>query len=89
MLQKWSGGGLAEITNVVMKQNNNSTKLNFNKLIRDMGRLNPKIKLIIELQNAFCEVHDKYGMYVDTEANVHLSDDERRKMSSFELKTLN
>ena len=39
-----------------------------------MGRLNPKIKLIIELQKEICEVHDNYGMYVDTEANNHLTD---------------
>ena len=50
-----------------------------------MGHLNPKIKLMIELQKCFRGVHDKYAIYADTLKTCHLSDAERRQMNPEEL----
>lgn len=50
-----------------------------------MGRLNPKIKLIVQLQNMFKNVHEKYARYADTENNITLTDEERKSMKPEEL----
>ena len=53
--------------------------------IRKMGHLNPRIKLMIDLQKAFRVVHSKYAVYADSEANLHFTDAERRAMNDKEL----
>ena len=50
-----------------------------------MGKLHPKIALMLELQKGFMAVNEKYAIYADTESNIHLSDEERKKMSYEEL----
>ena len=54
-----------------------------------MGRLNPKIGLIVLLQDNFKTVHDQYARYADTEGNIHLSDVERKAMTPKELEKVN
>ena len=53
------------------------TELDFAKTIRNMGRLNPKAKMMKELQRQFCRVNET-ALYVDTVSNFHLTDKERR-----------
>ena len=54
-----------------------------------MGRLNPKIKLILELQDKFKAVHDRYARFADTENNIGFSEQERRNMEWDELDKIN
>ena len=61
------------------------SEINFDKTIRNMGRLNPKIKLMVDLQKEFRRVHETYAVYADTESNMNLSDEERRKLSFSDL----
>ena len=67
------------------KSQNKGNELDFEKLLRQMGRLNPKIKLIVQLQNQFKKVHEKYARYADTENNITLTDEERKSMKPEEL----
>lgn len=52
-------------------------KIDFELTIRNMGRMNAKIKLITELQRLFRGVSGKYALFVDTESNMHLTHEER------------
>ena len=61
------------------------SEINFDKTIRNMGRLNPKIKLMVDLQKEFRRVLETYAVYADTESNMNLSDEERRKLSFSDL----
>ena len=54
-----------------------------------MGRLNPKIKLIVQLQDQFKRVHDKYARFADTEHNIGYSDEQRKAMQPAELDDIN
>ena len=54
-----------------------------------MGRLNPRIKLMIDLQKSFTNVHSKYAVFADSESNLHFSDAERRSMNEKELRRKN
>lgn len=44
---------------------NDTNAIDFAKTIREMGKLNPKIKLMMELQKGFKRVHETYAVYVD------------------------
>ena len=68
---------------------NYSTRIDFDKTIRNMGRLNPRIKLMMDLQKSFRNVHSKYAVFADSEANLHISDAERRTMNEKELRKKN
>jgi hypothetical protein len=61
------------------------SEIDFEKTIRNMGRLNPKIKLMVSLQKEFRRVHETYAVYADTESNFNLNDEERRKLSFADL----
>ena len=65
------------------------TRLDFDKLIRNMGRLNPKIKLMIKLQHSFKKVHESYAIYADTEQTLAVKDLDRRLMKSQNLRAMN
>lgn len=54
-----------------------------------MGRLNPKIKLILKLQDYFKAVHDKYARFADNENNIGYSDKQRREMKATDLDKIN
>ena len=54
-----------------------------------MGRLNPKIKLTLKLQDLFREVHEKYARFADTEKNIAFSEEERKRMESHQLDQIN
>lgn len=47
--------------------------MDFVDTVRQMGKLNPKIRLMMELQKGFVEVHEKYAMFVDTRDSIHMS----------------
>lgn len=53
----------------------NKDALDFDEVKRDLGKMNPKIKLMNELSKGFKAVHDKYAIYVDTDSNIHLTDE--------------
>ena len=82
MLGAGSGG---DEFNIVMNFSDEGANLAFEKAIRNMGKLHPKIALMLELQEGFMAVNEKYAIYADTVSNIHLSDEERRKMSYEEL----
>ena len=50
-----------------------------------MGKLNPKIKLMLELRRAFIQVAERYACYADTSGTIQLTDEERRAMKFAEL----
>ena len=68
---------------------NYSTRIDFEKTVRNMGRLNPRIKLMMDLQKSFRDVHKKYAVYADSEANLHIADADRRVMKVKELRSKN
>ena len=66
-----------------------STRIDFDKTVRNMGRLNPRIKLMTDLQKSFRDVYGKYAVFADSEANLHITDAERRAMNEKELRRKN
>lgn len=72
VLKKLKFGGDSELS--VIFEKDNKTGIDFEKAIRNMGRLNPKVKIILQLQDSFARVHDEYAVYADTESNLHLTD---------------
>jgi len=66
-----------------------SSRVDFEKTIRNMGKLNPRIKLMMDLQKSFRAVHNKYAIYADSEANLHFTDEQRRAMLLNELRLTN
>ena len=50
-----------------------------------MGRLNHKIKLMVQLQKMFKDVHEKYALYADTVSTITMDDSKRRSMKNSEL----
>lgn len=65
------------------------TGVDFEKAIRNMGRLNPKVKLITNLQDQFAHVHDQYAIYVDTDETIKISMEERKNMEKEDLRAMN
>ena len=65
---------------------NYSTRIDFEKTVRNMGRLNPRIRLMMDLQKSFRGVHKKYAVFADSEANLHIPDAERRVMKVKDLR---
>mmetsp|Transcript_30965 Transcript_30965/g.38295 ORF Transcript_30965/g.38295 Transcript_30965/m.38295 type:complete len:125 (-) Transcript_30965:534-908(-) len=65
--------GVKDELNLIMTADDQSS-INFEKTVRNMGRLNPKIKLMLNLQTAFKRVHDKYAVYVDCAESMDLTD---------------
>lgn len=53
-----------------------------------MGKLSPKIKLMIKLQEGFRRVHAQYAIYADTQSNLSLSLKQRQLMSTDQLRRL-
>ena len=53
-----------ELQLIMQAEDKNS--MEFQKTVRSMGKLNPKIKLMTQLQIYFKAVHEKYAVYVDT-----------------------
>ena len=52
--------------------------INFEQIVRQMGKLNPKIKLMMSLQQNFIKVRDIYAFYVDSSETLDLTDEKRR-----------
>ena len=52
--------------------------INFEQTVRQMGKLNPKIKLMMSLQQNFTKVRDIYAFYVDSSETIDLTDEKRR-----------
>ena len=52
--------------------------INFEQTVRQMGKLNPKIKLMMSLQQNFIKVRDIYAFYVDSSETLDLTDEKRR-----------
>ena len=65
------------------------TTIDFDKTVRNMGRLNPKIKLMVKLQKAYKQIHEKYSVYADTEQSLEIPDAERRQMKHIKLQQMN
>jgi len=50
-----------------------------------MGRLNHKIKLMVQLQKMFKDVHEKYALYADTVSTISMDEVERRSTNNAKL----
>ena len=78
-----------ESFNASKQMSGTNIQLDFEKILRKMGRLNPKIKLILQLQDKFKEVHDRFARFADTENNIGLSEQQRKNMEILELDEIN
>ena len=69
-----------KLSTIMNAAEDTDAQIDFANTIRNMGKLNPRINMMEELQKSFKSVHNNFAVYVDTESNVHLSEAERRAM---------
>ena len=64
-------------------------QIDFDKMIKQMSKLSPKIELMLILQRNAIRVHKTVAVYADTESNIHLTHEERVKMDTEQLRQTN
>ena len=67
--------GDTDIFKQIMDKNNDH--IDFDKMIKQMSKLSPKIELMLTLQRNALRLHKTMAMYADTQSNIHLTHDQR------------
>ena len=58
----------------LIMQADDKNSIEFQKTVRSMGKLNPKIKLMTQLQIFFKAIHERYAVYVDTTESMSMNE---------------
>ena len=73
---------------IVLGKKTNPVTVDFDKTIYDLGSMDSKIELLINLNANSKRIHGSMGIYADTPTNIHLTHEERIQMPSSELREL-
>ena len=66
--------GVKDDLDILMSYNTEGNKIPLDKLIRNMNKLSPKIKLMLSLQYHFRDIHERYAVYVDSTESMEMNE---------------
>lgn len=71
----------------ILMSADDSNSVNFASTVRAMGKINPKIKLMMELLKGFKQVHEKYAIYVDCVESIGMTQQQRKGIKIGQLRS--